>query len=331
MWYIHIMENKQMTNTNRKAVYCDMDGTVANCEHRRHHLDQNRWDLFFGSMGDDGVYEHTLNVLKALKAQGWAIVIGTARPNENDYHQICADWLARAGVEYDALYMRKGGDYRKDSIVKIELLEEMLADGWDIQFALDDRDQVVKAFRDYGLPVMQVNAGDFDTNKVSRYVKDNQGKVLLDIMVGPSGAGKSTYIEKNYKPSDVISSDAVREQLFGGHQEGQGHSQEELARTWSYVHSLVKARLEHGVFTVLDATNIKRKDRMTVLEHLPKGIMARYVVIDREYDQKLKTRGWRPETLISKHHNTFKSNLKDILKGDDHPYVVVDDKREHKI
>ncbi len=313
-----------------KCIILDTDGTIADCEHRRHHLDSNNWAGFFGAMHLDTVIEHTRIAVDALRSAGYAIVVVTARPDDADYRKLTIDWYKNNNIEYDALYMRNSGDYRKDSIVKEEILVQLLEDGWDPVMALDDRDQVVQMWRNLGIPCMQVNAGDFDTNKVSRYVKENQGKDLLHIMVGPSGAGKSTYIEKNYKPSDVISSDAVREQLFGGHEDGQGHSQEELARTWSYVHSLVKARLEHGVFTVLDATNIKRKDRMTVLEHLPKGIMARYVVVCRNYDDILKTRGWRPESLINKHYNTFKSNLKDIMKGDDHPYVIVDDRREWK-
>ncbi len=316
--------------TKRKAVYCDLDGTLCDVEHRRHHV-PDRWDLFFAGMGDDTIITHTEQVLRALHAAGYDIVIGSARPDENRYKDITIDWLRRHKIPYSAIYLRTGGDYRKDSIVKVELLDQMIADGWDIQFALDDRDQVVKAFRDYGLPVFQVNAGDFDTNRVSKYVRDVQGKVLLDIMVGPSGAGKSTYIKKNYKPDDVISSDEVRRQLFGDYKDGQGHKPEELARTWDYVHSLIAARLNHGVFTVLDATNIKRKDRMSVLERLPKGVLARYVVICRNYDDILKTRDWRPEALVQKHYQTFKSNIKDILKGDDHPYVIVNDQREHKI
>lgn len=314
-----------------KAVYCDMDGTLADCEHRRHHVEGNDWGKFFAGMCDDTIIKHTEEVLRALDAAGYCIIIGTARPNENGYKKMTEEWLKRHDIPYEAIYMRKGGDYRKDSIVKIELLDEMLADGWDIQFALDDRAQVVKAFREYGLPVLQVNDGDFDTPKASKFAKPFEGQVLLDMMVGPSGAGKSTYIAKNYQPGDVVSSDAVRDVLFGGHEDGRGHTPEDLARTWSYVHALVKARLDHGVFTVLDATNLRRKDRMAVLDRLPVGVLARYVVIDREYDQKLKTRGWRPESLVEKHHKSFKSAIKDILKGDDHPYVIVDDKREHKI
>lgn len=317
--------------TDRKAVYCDLDGTLCNCEHRRHHLETNDWGSFFREMCNDTIYSHTEAVLRALHAAGYAIIIGSARPEDSNYRDMTIEWLKRHKIPYSGVYMRKAGDYRKDNIVKIELLEEMLNDGWDIHFALDDRESVVQAFRDYGLPVLQVNDGDFDTNKISKYVKQAQGQELLHIMVGPSGAGKSTYISKHYKESDVVSTDQIRVELFGSFDCAEAHTPENLARTWSYAHALIKTRLDHGIFTVLDATSIKKKDRTSVLELLPKGIQAAYIVIDREFDQKLKTRGWRPERLIEKHHNTFKSNLKDILKGDEHPYVWVIDAREHKV
>ena len=67
------------------------------------------------------------------------------------------------------------------------------------------------------------------------------------------------------------------------------------------------------------------------MKYVPDGIITTYHVIDREYNEKVKTRGWRPEKLIDKHHKSFKSGLKDILRGDDQPYTIVDDDRIHKI
>lgn len=312
-----------------KAIYVDLDGTLCNCEHRRHHLETNNWPGFFEGMCDDTIISHTEEVLRALHAAGYAIVIGSARPDENNYRQMTTEWLDRHNIPYSVIYLRKGGDYRKDSIVKIELLEQMMEDGWDIQFALDDRDQVVKAFRDYGLPVLQVNEGDFD-NRVPRYVRENQGKEMLHMMIGPSGAGKSTLIAKRYRPEDVVSSDEVRKQLFGSHDGAGVHSPDNLALTWSYVHGLVKNRLEHGLFTVLDSTGLRRKDRLAVLDLVPAGYLVRYVVVCREYDDILRDRGWRPESLINKHYQAFKSAVKDVLKADNQPNVIVEDLRVRK-
>jgi predicted kinase len=312
-----------------KAVYLDLDGTLCNCEHRRHHVETGNWPGFFAGMCDDTIITHTETALRALHAAGYAIIIGSARPDENNYRQMTTEWLDRHNIPYSAIYLRDGGDYRKDSIVKVEILERMLNDGWDIQFAFDDRDQVVRAFRDYGLPVFQVNDGDFD-NKQPRFVKENHGKEMLHMMIGPSGAGKSTLIEARYRKEDVISSDEVRRQLFGSHDANHVHNPDNLALTWAYVHKLIQARLECGLFTVLDSTGLRRKDRLAVLDLVPKGYLVRYVIVDRDYDEKIRDRGWRPVTLIDKHHQSFKSALKDVLKADDQGNVVVEDTRNRK-
>ena len=312
-----------------KAIYVDMDGTLANCEHRRHLVEVNNWPGFFEGMCDDTIITHTEEVLRALHAAGYAIIIGSARPDENNYRQMTTEWLDRHNIPYSAIYLRKGGDYRKDSIVKIELLDQMIEDGWDIQFALDDRDQVVKAFRDYGLPVMQVNEGDFD-NRQSRYVRDNQGKEMLHMMIGPSGAGKSTLIKQRYRPEDVVSSDQVRRDLFGSHDAAHVHNPDNLALTWAYTHKLVQARMECGLFTVLDSTGLRRKDRLSVLELVPHGYLVRYVVVDRDYDEKIKDRDWRPVALIDKHHQAMKSALKDVMKADGFGHIVVEDRRKKR-
>ncbi len=158
--------------------------------------------------------------------------------------------------------------------------------------------------------------------KPSRYA----GKELLHVLVGPAGAGKSSYCAKHYKPKDIVSTDDVRVELFGDHRKG--HNADELAATWKYVHGLIKLRLENGRFTVLDATNLKQKDRLKVLAQVPDGIVVRYVVIDRDYDDKIRDRGWRPVELIDKHHKAMKATIKDVLEADGRGNVVVVDTRK---
>lgn len=317
----------------KHAIVVDVDGTVADGSHRQHHLDRNDWGAFFADMHLDSLYEHTKIMVDALRNDGYYIVIVTARPDENDYREKTVDWLKRHDIEYDAIYMRRAGDYRKDSIVKREILDQMMEDGYLPVLALDDRTQVVEeCWRASGIPCAQVNPDNTIRNKSSKYI----GQPLFHMLVGPSGAGKSTWVEAQikagkFKESDVISSDKVRDELFGGHESGQGHTQEDLARTWRYIHKLIEARLSEGLVTVLDSTALKRKDRLETMKYVPDGIITTYHVIDREYNEKVKTRGWRPEKLIDKHHKSFKSGLKDILRGDDQPYTIVDDDRIHKI
>lgn len=57
--------------------------------------------------------------------------------------------------------MRPEGDIRKDSIVKREIFENYIRDYYNIQFVLDDRNQVVEMWRSLGLKCLQVQEGDF--------------------------------------------------------------------------------------------------------------------------------------------------------------------------
>lgn len=59
------------------------------------------------------------------------------------------------------LFMRPEGDNRRDSVVKLELFNEHVRHIYDVQFVLDDRDQVVEMWRSLGLTCLQVAPGAF--------------------------------------------------------------------------------------------------------------------------------------------------------------------------
>jgi hypothetical protein len=60
----------------------------------------------------------------------------------------------------ETLYMRQDGDFRRDDIVKQEILDKYI-DKDRVLFVLDDRDQVVDMWRRNGLTCFQVAEGDF--------------------------------------------------------------------------------------------------------------------------------------------------------------------------
>ena len=71
-------------------------------------------------------------------------------------------WLLKhVGVPFQGLYMRAAGDMRKDAIVKRELFDRHIRDSYDVTCVLDDRDQVVAAWRELGLTCLQVAPGNF--------------------------------------------------------------------------------------------------------------------------------------------------------------------------
>lgn len=298
------------------CVVFDIDGTLADLTHRLHHVKGGRkdWDAFFGAMHLDTPHEAIVTLARRLERADVLLVMVSGRPDS--HRDVTGAWLAAEGVPFNALYMRKTGDYRADHVVKREILAELRADGWAPWLVIDDRPAVVAMWREEGLACLQAAYHDDQSESLDSALA---GKRLLTILVGPSGSGKTTYARETWPTRMVISSDDVREDMLGDR-----HDQTANERVFRAVHALARERLRHGMPVVIDATNIKRKDRMACAALVPTGVLARYTVIDRPLDAKLATRGWRSEELIRKHDQTFRSQIKDIMKGDGLAHVDVE-------
>ena len=145
-------------------VIVDVDGTLSNCEHRQHFVRSKprNWVAFNKTIFDDAVHHDIVWLVKVLHSVGCKIIICTARTS--DLREVTQKWLnEKAGLKgiYDKIYMREEKDYRDDSIVKRELLDQIRADGYDPLMVLDDRDRVVKIWREAGLRCLQVADGNF--------------------------------------------------------------------------------------------------------------------------------------------------------------------------
>lgn len=139
----------------------DLDGTLADCSHRLHHIHEKpkNWRKFFAACGDDAPIPHVLALAVTLFDADQQIVYVSGRSDE--CRDLTLEWLSRHGLPEAPLYMRREGDYRADDIVKGELLDALMADGWAPMLAFDDRDRVVKMWRDRGIPCAQVAEGGF--------------------------------------------------------------------------------------------------------------------------------------------------------------------------
>ncbi|GBO53918.1 hypothetical protein APA_1866 [Pseudanabaena sp. lw0831] len=130
------------------AIICDLDGTLA--------LIGDRSPYDGASCEKDLVNEPVRSI---LQTSGKAIVFVSGREDKSKPQTLA--WLEKHGISFDSLHMRKSGDMRKDSIVKKEIYDEFILDKYNVAFVLDDRDQVVRVWRDLGLTCLQVDYGDF--------------------------------------------------------------------------------------------------------------------------------------------------------------------------
>lgn len=148
----------------KDCIIVDLDGTIADCDHRKHFIEGNKknWEAFLDPVNifNDPLIETIANVVRIF-SQHYGIVYCSGRSAAA--YEITVDWLKKHDLWKDpvALYMRKKGDKRPDHEIKVELLDKMRNEGWNPILVLDDRDSVVRMWRDQGLTCLQVAEGDF--------------------------------------------------------------------------------------------------------------------------------------------------------------------------
>lgn len=150
----------------RDIVIFDLDGTIANIEHRQHFVhDTNKkwgakkkWRDFFAACIDDTPQEAVIIILRALYLR-FRIYIVSGRSDE--VRQETEAWLACNQVPYHCLIMRREGDFTPDHILKIGWVNDGIIPKERILCVFDDRDKVVKMWRNANIPCFQVAEGDF--------------------------------------------------------------------------------------------------------------------------------------------------------------------------
>lgn len=142
----------------------DIDGTIADISHRLHFItgEKKDWDTFYRACYNDSPIFKVIAVARALAAAGHTIAYSTGR--SEIVRPETAVWLNNYRLpNAHLLYMRKEGDHREDSEVKSEFLDKINADfaSEKLGGVFEDRQQVVKMYRNRGIKVFQVADGNF--------------------------------------------------------------------------------------------------------------------------------------------------------------------------
>jgi len=148
----------------RNTVIFDLDGTLADIEKRRVLSTKGNgkmdWDRFFDPKNIK-LDEPNLPVVflaKTMWEKGFRVVIFSGRL---DVTQTATErWLEKHQVKFDILKMRpEHMKFVDDAELKKEWLEELGKDS--VFLVVDDRDKVVKMWRNEGLNTFQVADGNF--------------------------------------------------------------------------------------------------------------------------------------------------------------------------
>lgn len=163
------MDEKRVMKFSHAFIF-DIDGVLANLEHRLHFIqgDKKDWDNFYKDMDKDSPIQANIDMIYYLHRFG-EILFVTGRSEK--YRKQTVDWLAnnlgygdpesqKANISKN-LYMRKDGDYRPDYIIKEEIYKNKIEPCYKVQAVFEDRKTVVDMWRKLGLACYQPCDGNY--------------------------------------------------------------------------------------------------------------------------------------------------------------------------
>jgi len=121
--------------------------------------------------------------------------------------------------------------------------------------------------------------------------------LCMVVLIGPSGAGKSTFARMHFKPTEILSSDALRGLLSDDETD-----QSASADAFEILHLLLQKRLRRGRLCVIDATNVQADSRKTLIQYARQfNVAAIAVVFDINEQVCLDRNRLRPDRRFGPH------------------------------
>lgn len=139
-----------------KAVVFDLDGTLANIDHRVHlvRCEKPDYKSFFKSCVNDTPNEWCADLIRILRENpNYHVLIVTARDKMVEGET--RDWLERYDLAWNVelVMVREHGDHTPDVELKRRWLREFGPQ--NILFVVDDRERVVRMWREEGVTCLQ--------------------------------------------------------------------------------------------------------------------------------------------------------------------------------
>ena len=134
-----------------KAVIFDIDGTIANTQHRS----PFDWELLI----HDIPHQDIVDLLKDFNTAGFYILLVSGRPRHT--RKDTSYWLRKYAIPWDKIFLRERGDPRASSTIKEKIYTEKIEPFYYVKYVFEDRDADVKKWRSLGLRTLQVAPGKF--------------------------------------------------------------------------------------------------------------------------------------------------------------------------
>ena len=147
---------KEFDLTKTPCIICDLDGTIA--------LGYDRGVFEYDKCESDKPDFRVIQMLENLwESKMYNKIIFLSGRDETG-REAAEKWLSvhvEIPREHWELKLRKKHDYRSDDVLKREIYEKQIEPYYDVKLVLEDRDKVVKMWRDLGLLCCQVYYGKF--------------------------------------------------------------------------------------------------------------------------------------------------------------------------
>lgn len=136
-----------------QVVLCDIDGTIA--------LRKGRSPYDQSKVLEDA-FDPRMNFLLSSLSEKFQIIFLSGRQDTKQCREDTEKWLKdNLGLSEVTLIMRSECDFRPDDVVKKELYQKYIKDRYNVVCVFDDRDKVVRMWRNLGLLCCQVYYGNF--------------------------------------------------------------------------------------------------------------------------------------------------------------------------
>ena len=142
-----------------KKILCDIDHTISNAAWRDHMIGVSSWDEYHAEAEKDQVIEATVTLVRALYRCGHDVIGLTSRPIK--FRDLSIKWLVKHDVPIEKLIMRDENDFRPSPELKLDLAKKEFGNDLNrsVLLLIEDRDDVVAAFRAEGVACVHVRGG----------------------------------------------------------------------------------------------------------------------------------------------------------------------------
>lgn len=154
----------------------------------------------------------------------------------------------------------------------------------------------------------------------------------LVLLVGASSAGKSTFAKTHFNSAAILSSDQCRAMVANDEQVLDANQ-----ATFEVLYLIVRKRLERGLFTIIDATNLDMEGRKALVRIAHEYHLSTYAIVLQPDLKTLKTRNQQrsdrqlPTRVIVNQHQRARQALRQLRKEGFRQYWLLPEGKETSI